>query len=123
MKKLSIVLLGLGAFLLTGALLARFYAYERLAVMPADAEINAVAASIAAAVEEQSAATQEIVRNVAQASHGTSEVTGNITNVARASEATGAAAAHVLTSASGLSRQSEHLSAEVRRFLASVRAA
>ncbi|SFG29406.1 methyl-accepting chemotaxis protein [Methylobacterium gossipiicola] len=86
-------------------------------------EINAVAASIAAAVEEQSAATQEIVRNVAQASHGTSEVTGNITNVARASEATGAAAAHVLTSASGLSRQSEHLSAEVRRFLASVRAA
>lgn len=45
MKKFSIVLFGLGAFLLTGALLARFYAYERLAVMPADAEINAVAST------------------------------------------------------------------------------
>ncbi|APT33872.1 methyl-accepting chemotaxis protein McpB [Methylobacterium phyllosphaerae] len=86
-------------------------------------EINDVASSIAAAVEQQSAATQEIVRNVAQASSGTAEVTGNIAGVARASEDTGAAAAHVLTSASELSQQSEHLSAEVRRFLTTVRAA
>ena len=40
-------------------------------------EINTVAATIAAAVEEQGAATQEIVRNVAQASAGASEVTAN----------------------------------------------
>nr|WP_042673479.1 HAMP domain-containing methyl-accepting chemotaxis protein [Methylobacterium sp. B34] len=86
-------------------------------------EINEVASSIAAAVEQQSAATQEIVRNVAQASSGTSEVTGNIAGVARASEDTGAAAGHVLASASELSRQSEHLSEEVRRFLTTVRAA
>ncbi|TXN29556.1 methyl-accepting chemotaxis protein [Methylobacterium sp. WL30] len=86
-------------------------------------EIDAVAASIAAAVEEQGAATQEIVRNVAQASAGTSEVTGNIAGVAQASEETGAAAAQVLASASELSRQSEHLGAEVARFLATVRAA
>ncbi|MGT2479091.1 methyl-accepting chemotaxis protein (plasmid) [Methylobacterium oryzae CBMB20] len=86
-------------------------------------EINDVAAGIAAAVEQQSAATQEIVRNVAQASNGTSEVTGNIAGVARASEETGAAAVHVLRSASGLSQQSEHLSEEVRRFLTTVRAA
>jgi methyl-accepting chemotaxis protein len=43
--------------------------------------------------------------------------------VARASEETGAAAAHVLTSASELSQQSERLSEEVRRFLTTVRAA
>ncbi|PXW61360.1 methyl-accepting chemotaxis protein [Methylobacterium sp. B4] len=86
-------------------------------------EINGVAATIAAAVEEQGAATQEIVRNVAQASTGTSEVTGNIAGVARASEETGAAASQVLASASELSRQSEHLGAEVQRFLAGVRAA
>ncbi|KMO30230.1 methyl-accepting chemotaxis protein [Methylobacterium aquaticum] len=86
-------------------------------------EISGVATSIAAAVEEQGAATQEIVRNVSQASAGTGEVTNNIASVAGAAEETGTAAAQVLASASELSRQSEHLSAEVDRFLATVRAA
>ena len=86
-------------------------------------EISGVATAIAAAVEEQGAATQEIVRNVAQAAAGTNEVTSNIAGVAQASEESGAAAAQVLTSASELSRQSEHLAAEVSRFLGSVRAA
>ncbi|MEE7457012.1 methyl-accepting chemotaxis protein [Methylorubrum populi] len=86
-------------------------------------EINNVAAGIAAAVEQQGAATQEIVRNVSQASSGTSEVTRNISGVAQASEETGAAAGQVLTSAAELSRQSEHLAAEVQRFLSTVRAA
>jgi methyl-accepting chemotaxis protein len=86
-------------------------------------EIDGMASGIAAAVEQQGAATQEIVRNVAQAAQGTSEVTGNISGVARASEETGAAATQVLASASELSRQSEHLSAEVSRFLSGVRAA
>ncbi|MFH6783204.1 MULTISPECIES: methyl-accepting chemotaxis protein [Methylobacterium] len=86
-------------------------------------EIASVATSIAAAVEEQGAATREIVRNVSQAAAGTGEVTGNITGVAGAAEETGAAASQVLTSASELSRQSERLSAEVTRFLATVRAA
>ena len=86
-------------------------------------EISTVATSIAAAVEEQGAATQEIVRNVAQASSGTSEVTSNIVGVARASEDTGTAATHVLAASGELSRQSEHLTEEVARFLRTVRAA
>ncbi|SEH81158.1 methyl-accepting chemotaxis protein [Methylobacterium sp. 275MFSha3.1] len=86
-------------------------------------EISGVATSIAAAVEQQGAATQEIVRNVAQAAMGTGEVTSNISGVAGAAEETGAAASQVLGAASELSRQSEHLSAEVKRFLATVRAA
>ncbi len=86
-------------------------------------EISGVSTSIAAAVEEQGAATQEIVRNVAQAASGTGEVTGNIVGVASAAEETGAAASQVLGAASELSRQSEHLKAEVMRFLATVRAA
>ncbi|MCJ2012546.1 methyl-accepting chemotaxis protein [Methylobacterium sp. J-076] len=86
-------------------------------------EINTVATGIAAAVEQQGAATQEIVRNVAQASSGTTEVTSNIVGVARASEDTGAAAAQVLSASGELSRQSEHLSDEVARFLDTVRAA
>ncbi|MCJ2083180.1 methyl-accepting chemotaxis protein [Methylobacterium sp. J-090] len=86
-------------------------------------EISTVATSIAAAVEQQGAATQEIVRNVSQAAAGTGEVTHNIAGVAGAAEETGAAAAQVLASASELSRQSEHLGAEVGRFLATIRAA
>ncbi|WP_289015495.1 methyl-accepting chemotaxis protein [uncultured Methylobacterium sp.] len=86
-------------------------------------EISGVATAIAAAVEEQGAATQEIVRNVAQAAMGTGEVTSNISGVAGAAEETGAAASQVLGAASELSRQSEHLSAEVSRFLATVRTA
>jgi methyl-accepting chemotaxis protein len=86
-------------------------------------EIDAVATSIAAAVEQQGAATQEIVRNVSQAALGAGEVTSNIVGVAQASEETGAAASQVLSAASELSRQSEHLGAEVTRFLATVRAA
>jgi methyl-accepting chemotaxis protein len=86
-------------------------------------DISGVATSISAAVEEQGAATQEIVRNVAQAAMGTSEVTSNISGVAGAAEETGAAANQVLGAASELSRQSEHLNAEVDRFLATVRAA
>jgi methyl-accepting chemotaxis protein len=86
-------------------------------------EISGVATAIAAAVEEQGAATQEIVRNVAQAAMGTSEVTSNIAGVAGAAEETGAAASQVLASASELSRQSESLGTEVDSFLATVRAA
>ena len=86
-------------------------------------EINGVAIAIAAAVEEQGAATREIVRTVAQATRGAAEVTGTIAGVAEASERTGVAADHVLTAATALSRQSEGLSAEVGRFLADVRAA
>ncbi|MCE4223816.1 HAMP domain-containing protein [Methylobacterium sp. C25] len=86
-------------------------------------EMSDVATTIAAAVEEQGAATQEIVRNVAQAAAGTGEVTTNIAGVAGAAEMTGAAATQVLASASELSVQSEHLNAEVHRFLETVRAA
>jgi len=82
-----------------------------------------VAASIAAAVEQQGATTREIVRNVAEAAAGTGAVTGTIANLARAAEETGAAAAQVLDAAAAMSRQSEHLTAEVGRFLATVRAA
>jgi len=86
-------------------------------------EINDVASSIAAAVEQQGAATQEIVRNVAQAATGTTEVTNNIAGVAQASEDTGAAASQVLSSSGELSRHAEQLTAEMNRFLATVRAA
>ena len=86
-------------------------------------EISDVTSMIAAAVEQQGAATQEIVRNVSQAASGTGAVTSNIAGVAGAAEGTGAAASQVLGAASELSRQSNHLSAEVGRFLETIRAA
>ncbi|MGU3450684.1 methyl-accepting chemotaxis protein [Methylobacterium fujisawaense] len=86
-------------------------------------EISAVAAAIAAAVEQQGVATQEIVRNITQVSTGTQEVTGTIAGVAQAADQTGRAADHVLTAATALTRQSEQLAVEVGRFLAGVRAA
>lgn len=86
-------------------------------------EISTVATAIAAAVEQQDSATQEIVRNVAQAAVSTGEVTENISGAARAAGETGASADQVLGAATELSRQSETLTAEVARFLKSVRAA
>ena len=86
-------------------------------------DINDVTGAVAAAVEEQGAATQEIVRNVTQAAAGTDEVTNNISGVAEAADQTGTAAHQVLDAASALSRQSAQLNAEVTRFLDTVRAA
>jgi len=86
-------------------------------------ELSAVATRIASAVEQQGAATQEIVRNVSQAAQGAADVTSTITGVADAAKGTGAAADQVLTAASELSNRSGHLRDEVTRFLATVRAA
>ena len=86
-------------------------------------EISGMATSIAAAVEEQGAATQAIVRNVAEAATGTAAVTATVTGVAGAADATGAAAAQVLAAASAMARETSDLGSEVERFLATVRAA
>jgi methyl-accepting chemotaxis protein len=85
--------------------------------------ISGITGTIAAAVEEQSAATQEISRNIQQAAIGTGEVSSNIGTVNQAASDTGSAAVQVLSSARELSQQAEALSAEVGRFLATIRAA
>jgi methyl-accepting chemotaxis protein len=86
-------------------------------------DINQIAATIAAAVEEQGAATEEIARNVDQAALGTTEVTRNISGVNQAAEASSASANQVLSSANELAKQSEKLRHEMDRFLATIRAA
>jgi methyl-accepting chemotaxis protein len=86
-------------------------------------EINGIAATIASAVEEQGAATQEIARNVQQAAVGTSEVSTSISGVTRAAADTGVASSQVLDSAGVLSKDAEALRAEVDSFIAKVRAA
>jgi methyl-accepting chemotaxis protein len=87
------------------------------------ARISEIATTIAAAVEEQGAATQEIARNVQQAAAGTSKVAGSIADVNAGAAKTGAASGEVLASAQSLSQQSDRLKTEVHKFLATVRAA
>jgi len=43
MKKTSLLLTAVGAFLVVAALMAKFYAYERVAVMPSDVDMTIVA--------------------------------------------------------------------------------
>ena len=85
--------------------------------------LSEIASTIAAAVEEQGAATQEIARNVQQAAHGTQEVSSRITEVQRGAAATGSASSQLLAAAQSLSSDSSRLQQEVGRFLESVRAA
>ena len=85
--------------------------------------LSEISSTIAAAVEEQGAATQEISRNVQQAAQGTQQVSSNITDVQRGASETGSASSHVLTAAKSLSGDSNRLKLEVGKFLDSVRAA
>jgi len=85
--------------------------------------MSEIASTIASAVEEQGAATQEIARNVQQAAHGTKQVSANIADVQRGATATGSASSQVLSAAQSLSSESGRLKLEVGRFLDSVRAA
>ena len=85
--------------------------------------LSEVSAAIAAAVEEQGAATQEISRNVQQASVGTQEVSANISDVQRGAAETGSASTQVLSAAQSLASDSTRLKVEVAQFLESVRAA
>ena len=85
--------------------------------------ISEIAGAIAAAVEEQGAATQEISRNVQEAARGTTQVANNIADVNRGAGDTGAASSQVLGSAKSLATESAQLKAQVAGFVDRVRAA
>lgn len=86
-------------------------------------ELNSTSSSIAAAVEEQNSATQEIARNTLQAADGTREVSSNITDVSSAVQETGQAASEVRTASLQLASEAERLRENVADFLCNVRAA
>jgi methyl-accepting chemotaxis protein len=85
--------------------------------------MSEISSTIAAAVEEQGAATQEISRNIMNAAQGTAQVSGNIADVERGAGETGSASAQVHSAAQSLSSESNRLKLEVTKFLESVRAA
>ena len=86
-------------------------------------EVSTIATSIASAVEEQGAATQEITRNTQQAASRTRDVSENIAGVSSEAEATGKAAEGVKSAAETLGLQAEQLRGQVNTFLSKIRAA
>ncbi|WP_041291836.1 methyl-accepting chemotaxis protein [Kineococcus radiotolerans] len=80
------------------------------------ARIDGLQSTIAAAVEEQSATTSEMVRNVTEVSTGSQEIATNISGIAAASDQTTAGATHTATTAGEVSRAAVELNELVGSF-------
>jgi methyl-accepting chemotaxis protein len=85
--------------------------------------ISEVSSAIAAAVEQQGAATQEIARNVQQSAQLSTQVASEVTEVKRGSSETSSASGEVLSAAQSLAHESDQLKSRVEEFLNTVRAA
>jgi methyl-accepting chemotaxis protein len=79
-------------------------------------QINDIQNTIASAVEEQTATTGEISRNVAEAAKGSSEIAQNVTAVAQAARSTTEGASDTKKSADELARMAQNLQQLVSRF-------
>ncbi len=77
------------------------------------AQINDIQNTIASAVEEQSATTNEIARNANEAARGATEITRNITSVSQAAQSTSEGASNTLVASTELARLSAELKAIV----------
>ncbi|MCJ2138222.1 methyl-accepting chemotaxis protein [Methylobacterium sp. J-026] len=86
-------------------------------------QVHGIAIGVAAAVEEQQLATQEIARSISEAASGTRSVTKTMALVLNAAHETGVSAAQVLEAAADIARRSNGLGGEVSGFVAQVRAA
>jgi methyl-accepting chemotaxis protein len=79
-------------------------------------QINDIQNTIASAVEEQSATTNEISRNLAEAAKGGMDITRNISGVAEAARSTTAGAGETQKSAKGLESMAAELQELVSQF-------
>ena len=78
--------------------------------------VNEISMSIATAVEEQSATTNEIARNVSEAARGSGEVAHNIDGLAQAEQDTSSSAGQSLPAAHQLDQLSQQLRQLVGQF-------
>ena len=79
--------------------------------------INDIQGTIASAVEQQTATTNEITRHVTEAATGAGEIAANVTGVAQAAQDTSSGAASAQAAAQDLARLAEELSLTVSRFV------
>jgi len=86
-------------------------------------EMADIALSVAAAVEQQSATTKEIARNVQDAAVGVSDVSRNITNVSGAAGEASTASASVEQNSTTVAERIGDLSRRVTAFLGQIRSA
>src|SRR5450830_696067 len=82
--------------------------------------VNETAVAIATAVEQQSAATQEIARSIESVTVNAASMTRSMEQVQGAVDATSGSAAEVKRTTEALSVDTGILSAEVQDFLASL---
>jgi methyl-accepting chemotaxis protein len=80
------------------------------------AQISDRQTTIASAVEEQTATTNEMSRSVTEAAGGTTQIAGNITGVSTAADSTTQALAQTRTAVDELSRMAADLRGSVGRF-------
>jgi methyl-accepting chemotaxis protein len=85
--------------------------------------VRDISVSIAAAVEQQSAATTQIAENCHRAADGTTKVTGNISSVGQVAGMTSTASASLMGLSSGLQDRANDLKNVVENFVQSLRAA
>jgi methyl-accepting chemotaxis protein len=79
-------------------------------------QISDISTTIASAVEEQTATTNEINRNASEAARGSSEIAQNITGVAGAAESTSKGANDTLSAAKSLAEMAGNLQQLVGQF-------
>ncbi len=79
-------------------------------------QINDISSTIATAVEEQNATTNEMSRNVAEAAQGSGEITSNIAGVAEAAQSTSRGSADTQKAAQELVQMSAQLRGLVAQF-------
>ncbi|MFQ5451218.1 MAG: methyl-accepting chemotaxis protein [Nitrospinaceae bacterium] len=79
-------------------------------------KINDIANTIASAVEEQTATTAEIGRNVSETARGSAEISNNISGVAQAAQETSSGVGQTQEAANELSRMASNLQTLVSRF-------
>jgi methyl-accepting chemotaxis protein len=79
-------------------------------------KVNDISSTIASAVEEQTATTNEIGRNVSDAARGTTEIARNINMVAASAESTTAGAKDTEIAARALTKMATELQTLVGRF-------
>ncbi len=85
--------------------------------------IDQITVTVAAAVEEQTASTNEIARNVAHAARATQEVDADLGEIDQVVSGTVKSADGLLALAESLTARTGDLSGRVERFLGSIRAA
>ncbi len=91
------------------------------AVQKAIEEVNGIIANMSSAITQQNVSTQEIARSAQDVSHGTTEVTTNISLVNEGASTTGAAATEVISNLEAVSNLTQEVRNQALKFIEHIR--